>query len=197
MLMMVMLMMVMLMMVMLTMVWNMMMTRSLLRGGCNCNARAASLGDPQVSPDVPTLEYQCHLCWIRSRSTSRAAKDTTNSDYKVPNGTPWKLSGLHMLNLGYPHKKLMWWKSTSHQSCKNLILMQSVITRGALHIPILLSPEYHFSPCAYIAAFKCDSLTQTLLSKMCSCRSIRSNWDVLSESNVKTCMTIEKWKHGH
>ena len=48
--------------VMLTMVWNMMMWESLVRGGCNCNARAASLGDPQVSPDVPTLEYQCHPC---------------------------------------------------------------------------------------------------------------------------------------
>ena len=48
--------------VMLTMVWNMMMRESLVRGGCNCNARAASLGDPQVSPDVPTLEYQCHPC---------------------------------------------------------------------------------------------------------------------------------------
>ena len=57
-----MLMMVMLTKVMLTMVWNMMMRESLVRGGCNCNARAASLGDPQVSPDVPTLEYQCHPC---------------------------------------------------------------------------------------------------------------------------------------
>ena len=55
--MMVMLTMVMLTKVMLTMVWNMMMRESLVRGGCNCNARAASLGDPQVSPDVPTLEF--------------------------------------------------------------------------------------------------------------------------------------------
>ena len=89
-----------------------------------------------------------------------------------------------MLNIGYHHKKMMWWKNTSHQSCKNLILMQTKCYSTVVHIPIVLSPEYHISPGAYIAAFKCDSLTQTLLSKLCSCWFIRSNSDVLSEPNV-------------
>ena len=106
-----------------------------------------------------------------------------------------------MLNIGYHHKKMMWWKNTSHQSCKNLILMQTKCYSTVVHIPIVLSPEYHISPGAYTAAFKCDSLTQTLLSKLCSCWFIRSNSDVLSEPNVliffwkKMYMAKEKWKH--
>ena len=96
-----------------------------------------------------------------------------------------------MLNLGYPYKTFDMMKVYIASELQELDIDYTV------HIPIVLAPEYHFSLCAYIAAFKCDSLTQTLLSKMCSCRSIRPNSDVLSKPNVKTCMTKENWKHGH